>query len=839
MDQNVGSPLVYNSFTDIVCNSNGRNGISISAGRYLKFKNCLVENTAQGSFGQTPAMGIDIEPDGPIDTTNGDPLACSQLVFDSCRVKNSLGTAFAIIWRKGEFANHFIPQDIVIRNNSYFADYDDNIIESPNSTVDASGANVVFENSTIIGSFWRGCNPLHNTDYPKFINVNFLEDDSLGPGGSYKNSGYLFYSDNLCENMSFDQCQFNVNRHARLTRLIARYMNDSSKYSRFKDCNFIYASTHQENATDFSLFNGCVFLGNTYFVNLRTDPNTWAKKIKTAGIVLEGSLNPCQPSLFKLDNAITLTHMNSFLYDSTNVTLCGNVNLPFIIGPNLLISNNFIPSYANIEIPDNATFRASLYENYISGGCTSSSPPFLYIGPKGRFLMHGITNEPLLAAAITPILVQNEGQFILGPKSQVALNSASALNPIGNSNTFYFDPSIIHPWYYPNSSISMGGNCSYGLTNATNFTGLNPCATNYDQIKWDDKFTVYYRLQNNPCAGNSLGSIQYLLKGGTGNYIINIDGNTSSTNNNNLTTGTHTFTVTDAVNASCTYTFQFTITEPPSLFWSNIQATNPSCAQGSTGTITVSASGGTGTFNYSINSLSGQFTNLLAGTYIVTATDANGCTLTTSVTLTDPPALTWTSITATNPTCAQGSTGSINVSANGGTGTINYSINSPIGSFANLLAGTYIVTATDANGCTLTTSVTLTDPPTLNWSSITATNPSCSPGSDGQIIPLTTGGTGQVSMTPSVLTGLNAGIFPITATDANGCSISTSVTLYQPNANHCCSTTSNPNAGSNIASQSNIILLPNTQVSSLTAANLLSNYGSGGVIQGKKFYIDG
>lgn len=307
MDQNVGSPLVYNSFTDIVCNSNGRNGISIAAGRYFKFKNCLVENTAQGSFGQTPAMGIDIEPDGPIDATNGDPLACSQLVFDSCRVKNSLGTAFAIIWRKGEFANHFIPQDIVIRNNSYFADYDDNIIESPNSTVDASGANVVFENSTIVGSFWRGCNPLHNSDYPKFINVNFLEDDSLG--GSYKNSGYLFYSDNLCENMSFDQCQFNVNRHARLTRLIARYMNDSSKYSRFKDCNFIYAASHQENATDFSLFNGCVFLGNTHFVNLRTDSNTWAKKIKTAGIVLEGSLNPCQPSLFKLDNAI---HINSY-----------------------------------------------------------------------------------------------------------------------------------------------------------------------------------------------------------------------------------------------------------------------------------------------------------------------------------------------------------------------------------------------------------------------------------------------------------------------------------------------------------------------------------------------
>ncbi|QLH45315.1 MAG: hypothetical protein HWD58_06705 [Bacteroidota bacterium] len=85
---------------------------------------------------------------------------------------------------------------------------------------------------------------------------------------------------------------------------------------------------------------------------------------------------------------------------------------------------------------------------------------------------------------------------------------------------------------------------------------------------------------------------------------------------------------------------------------------------------------------------------------------------------------------------------------------------------------------------------------------------------------------------------LPAGTYIITAS-GSGCSITTTITLYQPNANHCCTTTSNPNAGSNIASMPYIILLPNTQVANLTAANLLANYGSNGVIQGKKFYIDG
>lgn len=69
--------------------------------------------------------------------------------------------------------------------------------------------------------------------------------------------------------------------------------------------------------------------------------------------------------------------------------------------------------------------------------------------------------------------------------------------------------------------------------------------------------------------------------------------------------------------------------------------------------------------------------------------------------------------------------------------------------------------------------------------------------------------------------------------------LTTSVTLYQPNTNHCCSIPGNPNAGSNIALLPNMILLPNIQVSILNASALLANYGSGGVILGKKFYIDG
>jgi hypothetical protein len=206
-------------------------------------------------------------------------------------------------------------------------------------------------------------------------------------------------------------------------------------------------------------------------------------------------------------------------------------------------------------------------------------------------------------------------------------------------------------------------------------------------------------------------------------------------------------------------------------------------------------------------------------------------------------------VSANQPNCVNTATGSIVIQMGVTTPGINYSISPSVGNqfspghFSSLPAGAYQITATDANGCTLTTTITLTDPPALTWSSVQATNPSCAATSSGSINVTAGGGTGTITYTINSsngqFTGLVASNYLVTATDANGCSITTSITLYQPNSNHCCSTNSNPNAGSNIALLPNIILLPNTQVSTLNASALLANYGSGGVIQGKKFYVDG
>ncbi|QLH45501.1 MAG: SprB repeat-containing protein [Bacteroidota bacterium] len=377
----------------------------------------------------------------------------------------------------------------------------------------------------------------------------------------------------------------------------------------------------------------------------------------------------------------------------------------------------------------------------------------------------------------------------------MAVHNLSIQNP-NTTNITYFDPGVVKPtWWTTNNNdiTASGSNCYYAPSGAAqlNFPGTNPPSTAYNQIKWDEKFTVYYKIQNNPCGG----TFTYLVKGADVSDI-KIDGNGINTavTSLNLNSGIHTFVVS---NSTCSFTFQFNIIGPIPLSWVNVIGQNPLCTNSQTGSINVSASGGTGTINYSINSPSGQFANLFAGTYVVTATDANGCTLTSSVTLTDPPALTGINITATNPLCTNSQTGSINVSASGGTGTINYSINSPSGQFINLLAGTYVVTATDANGCTLTSSITLTDPPALTGINITATNPLCTNSQTGSINVSASGGTGTINYSinsPSgSFTNLFAGTYVVTATDANGCTLTSSVTLTDPpSLNWSSITTTNP-----------------------------------------------
>ena len=151
---------------------------------------------------------------------------------------------------------------------------------------------------------------------------------------------------------------------------------------------------------------------------------------------------------------------------------------------------------------------------------------------------------------------------------------------------------------------------------------------------------------------------------------------------------------------------------------------------GGTSTISVAAGGGTPAYQYSLNGganqVSNVFTNLVAGSYTIVVTDANNCTTSTTLTITEPTLLTATA-TSTAVLCF-GGTADITVTANGGTPAYQYSINGGANQasnvFTNLIAGSYTIVVTDANNCTTSTTLTITEP-TLLTATATSTAVLC------------------------------------------------------------------------------------------------------------------
>ena len=231
------------------------------------------------------------------------------------------------------------------------------------------------------------------------------------------------------------------------------------------------------------------------------------------------------------------------------------------------------------------------------------------------------------------------------------------------------------------------------------------------------------------CSGAADGSITISAVGsGTLTYSWN-DGPTTQ-NRTGLSGGSYTVTVTDAT--GCTASISKTINEPAVLIaaasaTSDFNGYNISCYGLSDGEATASATGGTKPYSFLWDANAGSQSTAIAsglsvGTYWVTITDANGCVSSTSVSLTEPPLLSAaisdvSDYNGYNISCNGGSDGWATVLAGGGVTPYSYLWDDDdaqsTATATGLMAGTYWVIVTDANGCQESTSVTLTEPTPL------------------------------------------------------------------------------------------------------------------------------
>ena len=299
------------------------------------------------------------------------------------------------------------------------------------------------------------------------------------------------------------------------------------------------------------------------------------------------------------------------------------------------------------------------------------------------------------------------------------------------------------------------------------------------------------------CNGASTGSITATVTGGTANYDYVWSNGASTLNTSSLTNsisslaaGYYKVVVTDGNGAKDST--DITLTQPVALVAASVVDSNASCNGFSDGGATASATGGTPPYSYawSNSAITASITGVVAGTYNVTITDANGCTDNTSVTITQPTAFTASVVIDSNVTCNGFSDGGATVSASGGTPPYSYSWSNTAttASITGVVAGTYNVTVTDANGCTASNSGTITQPVALVAASVVDSNVSCNGFSDGGATASATGGTPPYSYawsnsaTTASITGVVAGTYNVTITDANGCTDNTSVTITQPTA---------------------------------------------------------
>ena len=296
-------------------------------------------------------------------------------------------------------------------------------------------------------------------------------------------------------------------------------------------------------------------------------------------------------------------------------------------------------------------------------------------------------------------------------------------------------------------------------------------------------------------CGGATGTATATPTAGTAPYTYawSNGGNTSTITN--VSAGSYAVTITDA--NGCMGTVSGIVVGNPGAPTASISnQNNVSCNGGANGSATVTATGGTSPFNYawSNGGSNATETGLMANVYTVTITDANSCAASTSLTITQPSAITVTgnAVATMNVSCNGGNDGIAGVTVAGGTSPYTYAWSPAGGTSANatgLMAGTYNVVVTDANSCTQNMNVTITEPAAALSAPATAMDAACNGGNDGMASVTAAGGTAPYSYTWSngaitaSATGLTAGTYMVTVVDANSCSVvSSAVTVAEPAA---------------------------------------------------------
>jgi len=293
-------------------------------------------------------------------------------------------------------------------------------------------------------------------------------------------------------------------------------------------------------------------------------------------------------------------------------------------------------------------------------------------------------------------------------------------------------------------------------------------------------------------CGNNIGTASVLVTGGVGAYTYLWSNGETTIAIDSLAGGVYDVVVTDA--NGCQDSAVVSVPTTPAVTLSLAAFSNPTSCITPDGLITVTSAGGTAPFIYQWSTFpvqdSSTATGLSSGSYSVVVTDVNSCTDSLSQSLVDASAPTLLITGLDNVKCKGGSDGSATVTPTGGTPGYNFVWNTfpvQIDSIATgLIAGTYVIEVTDAGGCVVTDTITISEPALALTASAVVTNVTINGGSDGSIVTTVIGGTGgythlwDIGATTKDIFNIPAGTYSDTITDANGCTFVLTQIVTEP-----------------------------------------------------------
>jgi len=352
-------------------------------------------------------------------------------------------------------------------------------------------------------------------------------------------------------------------------------------------------------------------------------------------------------------------------------------------------------------------------------------------------------------------------------------NGAVTANPGGGSGYTYL-------WTPGNHTSQTVNNLGAGTYNV-NVTATGGCtATASAMVNSSTGISTTANGTATTCGLNN-GSVTATPSGGSGYTYLWTPGNHTSQTVNNLAAGTYNVTVTSA--NGCITTATATVNSSTAITVMS-SVTNTTCGLNN-GSATASASGGSGyIYNWSNGGNTATINNLAAGAYTVTVTSANGCTNTATATVNASAGISVIT-NVVHESCSNCDNGSATATAVGGSGySYIWSNGGSTQMINNLAPGIYTVTVTSSNGCTATANAVINafGCPSLNIN-MTKTDPTCVGNCNGIATAAGSGGQSPYTYiwsnggTTQTLTGLCAGIYTVTVTDANQCPEVASVTL--------------------------------------------------------------